>query len=235
MNSKFCGTEGEKKMSRFTRLLAEPPISLSDSWLGGESFVVARAPAAVDYERVNGGPGAGTSVLPPPQNRKALYMANPTRQLPTMPEIGRPENYYAKIVHSADKQGDVHMREAAKVGQYITLALDPNLTWENKLKYFRHAIKRHCVAPPYPDDDVWMFYQQLAELVRQYCGHEALRLSSAEDDLFAARLSMGQSREKLEDEADEFFRAVMSSGDQCPEWFNEADWLQLKLIRDQWI
>jgi hypothetical protein len=152
-----------------------------------------------------------------------------------MPEIGRPESYYAKLVHEADKQGDVHAHEAAKVGQYITLALDPNLSWEQKLKYFRHALKRHCQPPPYPDDDVWMFYHQLADLVRQYCGYEALRLASTEDDLYAARLSMGQSREKIEDEAEQFFLKLMGSGDHCPEWFNETDWAQLKLIRDQWI
>lgn len=159
----------------------------------------------------------------------------PTRQLPQMPEIGRPESYYAKLVHTADRQGDTHAHEAAKVGQYVTLALDPSLAWEEKLKYFQHALKRHCVPPPYPDDDVWMFYQQLAELVRAYCGQEALRLESLEDDLYAARLSMGQSRDKIEDDAETFFGRLLGTGDTSPEWFNETDWHQLKLIRDQWI
>ena len=109
---------------------------------------------------------------------------HPTRQLPAMPEIGRPESFYAKLVHTADRQGDTHGHEAAKVGQYVTLAMDPSLHWEEKLKYFQHALKRHCVPPPYPDDDVWMFYQQLAELVRAHCGQEALRLASLEDDLY---------------------------------------------------
>jgi len=158
-----------------------------------------------------------------------------SRQLPPLPEIGRPESYYAKLVHRADKAGDVHAHEAAKVGQYITLALDPHLTWEEKLKYFKHALKRHCVPPPYPDDDVWMFYQQLADLVRQYAGQEALRLASLEDDLYAARLSMGQAREKIEDDAEHFFLRLLGTGDTCPDWFNETDWSQLKLIRDQWI
>lgn len=162
-------------------------------------------------------------------------MGHQTRQLPPMPEIGRPENFYAKLVKFADQQADVHLHESAKVGQYITLALDPSLSWEDKLKYFRHAMKRHCVPPPYPDDDVWMFYQNLAELVRQYAGQEALRMASTEDDLYAARLNMGQSREKIEDDAEAFFHQLMGRGDQCPEWFNETDWAQLKLIRDQWI
>src|SRR4051794_40646834 len=104
------------------------------------------------------------------------FMATESQTLPPMPEIGHPESYYAKKVHEADRQGDVHKREAHKVGQYITLALDPHLEWEEKLKYFRHAIKRHCVPPPLPDDAVWMFYRALADLVRQYAGQEALKM-----------------------------------------------------------
>ena len=152
-----------------------------------------------------------------------------------MPEIGRPESCYAQLMHQADRQGQIHLREAAKVGQYITLALDPSLTWDEKLKYFRHALKRHCSPPPLPDDAVWMFYQSLADLVRQYCGQEALRLASAEDDRYAALLRLGQRREKIEDDAEPFFMHLMGSSDHCPEWFSETDWAQLKLIRDQWI
>jgi hypothetical protein len=152
-----------------------------------------------------------------------------------MPEIGHPETYYARGVHRADKAGDVHLREAYKVGQYVTLAIDPHLAWDEKLKYFRHAIKRHCQPPPFPDDDVWMFYRQLADLVRQYAGQEALRLASNEDDLYAARLAMGQDREKIADEAEDFFSQLCPPGLDCPDWFNESDFAQLKLIRDQWI
>ena len=108
-----------------------------------------------------------------------------------MPQIGLPEAHYAKQVHLADRIGDRHGHEANKVGQYVTLAMDPHLSWEEKLKYFRHGLKRHCVPPPLPDDDVWMFYRSLADLVRQYAGLEALRLASVEDDLYAARLNMG--------------------------------------------
>ena len=150
-----------------------------------------------------------------------------------MPEIGRPESYYAKLVHQADKAGDLHGHESFKVGQYVTLAMDPHLTWEEKLKYFRHALKRHCVPPPLPDDDVWLFYRSLADLVRKYAGLEALRLSSTEDDLYAARLNMGQTREKIEEDAEQFFARLVPP--ECPDWFNEEDYAQLKLIRDQWI
>ena len=158
----------------------------------------------------------------------------PQRVFPPMPEIGRPEAWYAKMVHRADKAGDQFGHEAYKVGQYVTLAMDEHLTWEQKLKYLNHALKRHCQPPPFPDDEVWMFYRQLADTVRQYAGQEALRMASLEDDMYAARLSMGQSREKIAEDAEIFF-AQLVPGEQTPGWFNEEDYKQLKLIRDQWI
>jgi len=156
------------------------------------------------------------------------------RLFPPMPEIGHPETYYAKMVHRADKAGDTFAHETYKVGQYITLAMDPHLSWEQKLKYLTHALKRHCQPPPFPDDEVWMFYRQLADLVRQYAGQEALRIASTEDDLYAARLAMGQLREKIAEDAEEFFLKLIPS-DGCPAWFNEEDHRQLVMIRDQWI
>lgn len=158
----------------------------------------------------------------------------PQRVFPTMPEIGHPETYYAKMVHRADKTGDSFAHEAYKVGQYVTLAMAPNLTWEQKLKYLSHAIKRHCMPPPFPDDPVWMFYRQLADLVRQYAGQEALRIASTEDDLYAARLAMGQTREKIAEDAEMFFQRLIPF-DHTPEWFNEEDYRQLRMIRDQWV
>ena len=61
-------------------------------------------------------------------------MLTPWRNLPQMPEIGHPESYYAQQIHHADKVRNAHWREASKVGQYITLALDPRLEWEKKLQ-----------------------------------------------------------------------------------------------------
>lgn len=158
-----------------------------------------------------------------------------SRRFPDLPVIGQPESYYAKGIHDADRRNDVYSHEVFKVGQYVTLALDPTLSWEDKLKYFRHCLRRHCQPPPYADEDVWVFYGKLADFVRQYCGQEALRMASQEDDMYAARVSMGQSREDIEDDAEAFFGKVLGSGDTCPDHFNQADWQQLKLIRDQWI
>lgn len=163
-------------------------------------------------------------------------MVKEPHTFPIMPEIGHPESYYAKLVHQADKDGDNYAHEAAKVGQYITLALDPSLDWPAKLRYFQHALKRHCTPPPLPDEEVWMFYHQLSHLIRQYAGQEALKLASKEDDMYAVRLEMGQEREKIEEEAEEFFsRLFESMSGVCPDCFMESDWTQLKLIRDQWI
>ena len=162
-------------------------------------------------------------------------MLKPEQTVPAIPEIGHPESYYARQVQRADNAGHVHAREAYKVGQYITLAMDPHLRWEKKLRYFAHAIRRHCNPPPLPDEKIWLFYRQLAHLARDYAGQEALRLASAEDDLYAKRLGMGGTRERIQAEAKDFFKDLMGTGDQCPEHFHEEDWAQLKLLRAQWV
>jgi hypothetical protein len=158
-----------------------------------------------------------------------------TRQLPPLPPIGRPESFYARQVQLADKLGDPHAHEANKVGQYVTLATDPRLPWESKLKYFDHALRRHCTPPPLPDEEIWLFYRGLADLVRRYAGTEALRLASEKDDEFARRLGGGQPREQLIEEADRFFGKLVGFGGAKPSHFSAEDWAQLKLIRDQWV
>lgn len=159
----------------------------------------------------------------------------PARKLPPMPLIGLDEHVYAHEARKAEREGDVHRREAAKVGLYITLALDPHISWDTKRKYFAHALHTHCVPPPVPDDETAAFYADLALLVRKYAGQEALRLASREDDFYAARVAMGQTREQIEDDAEEFFMNLLQSTDTRPDIFLEEDWNQLKLVRDQWI
>jgi hypothetical protein len=157
------------------------------------------------------------------------------RQLPEMPPIGRPESYYARQAQLADKQGDLHLHEAAKVGQYVTLGVDPRLPWAKKLKYFDHALRRHCNAPPLPDDSVWLFYQQLRNLVRFHCGEQALRMACAEDEEYARRTAAGEPRVNIVADARHFFCQLTSLEDHRPAHFTEEDWVQLKLIRDQWV
>jgi hypothetical protein len=157
------------------------------------------------------------------------------RPLPEMPPIGRPESYYARQIAIADKTGDLHLHEASKVGQYLTLAVDPSQTWAKKMKYFDHALRRHCNPPPLPDEDVWLFYQQLSNLVRQHAGEQALRLACSKDDYFANRLTAGFAKNAIITEARQFFHELMTLGNDRPSHFNEEDWVQLKLIREQWV
>lgn len=155
------------------------------------------------------------------------------RVLPEMPVIGKSERFYAHKCREAERQHDHHLHESWKVGQYITLALDHHLTWDQKLRYFQHALRRHCVPPPFPDDAIWSFYRELAQLVRSYAGTEALRFASFEDDMYVARIDGGQSRQIIEDEAEVFFSKMVPP--ECPDWFAHEDYDQLRMIRDQWI
>jgi hypothetical protein len=74
--------------------------------------------------------------------------------LPPMPEIGKSESYYAGLAKQADAIGNHFAHEAAKVGQYVTLGMSHTLDWAEKLRYFQHALRRHCVPPPVPDEPV---------------------------------------------------------------------------------
>jgi hypothetical protein len=161
-------------------------------------------------------------------------MATSQENFPPIPEIGRPDPYYMRAIADADQAGDTHLRAALKVARYISLAISPKLPWEEKQRYFAHALKHHCLAPS-QDESTRQYYQQLADLVRQYAGSEALRLASQEDDMWAARAALGQDRNQIEDDAEAFFGRILGQGDHCPDHFADGDWAQLKLIRDQWI
>jgi hypothetical protein len=166
--------------------------------------------------------------MPSPSMQRGLV-------LPCIPPVGRPESFYARQVHIADKANDVHAHEAYKVAQYVTLGLDPSLPWAKKLRYFDHALRRHCQPPPLPADDVWLFYRDLANLVRTHCGEQALFLASAMDDSYAERVRAGETHEAVAADAERFFADLMPFGHEKPAHFNETDWAQLKLIRDQWV
>ena len=84
-------------------------------------------------------------------------------------------------------------------------------------------------------DPIWLFYAELANLVRRYCGNEALKLASREDDRYADMLRHGYDREKIENEAEMFFTHLMGNHQEHPIHFNEEDWMQLRMVRDQWI
>ena len=205
-----------------------PLISLAFS-TGRGSAQRRRVPAPEAGRAATGNGSSGSG----PASREAR-MANMSH-LPPLPQIGHPESYYARIAKQAEREGDIHAHEAAKVGQYITLALDPGIDWDAKRRYFRHALKRHCAPPQVSSELVEMYYQRLSDLVMHHAGAEALRLASAEDDKYATRLADGQSRRSIMEDAVEFFANLMGVDDTCPSHFKDEDWVQLRIIRNQWI
>jgi hypothetical protein len=161
-------------------------------------------------------------------------MPRQQHHFPPPPEIGLPESHYAKLAQRAERVGDIFARDAAKVGQYVTLALAANLDWPSKRRYFEHALRRHCLPPPLPDEEVWLFFQKLADLVRQYAGQEALRLASAEDDHFAYLQKAGLPRSAISAKAEVFFNHLIGRDGNRPDCFTEEDWIQLKVVRAEW-
>ena len=155
-------------------------------------------------------------------------------EIPPMPPIGHPESYYARQIHRADKYGQTHIRESLKVGQYVTLGIDPHLRWEQKRRYFEHAIRRHCCPPPLAPEYLWLFYMQLKDMVKQYAGQEAMKICSREDDRLAERVRLGESRARISEDARAFFRQLMGEGKK-PDYFSEDDWHQLAVLRDNWL
>ncbi len=155
--------------------------------------------------------------------------------IPRIPPVGLDPHIYDKLAREAEKCGDHHAHEAAKVCMYITLGMDPHLSWLEKLRYFKHALNRHCNPPTIPTQPELDFYAELAVLVRKHCGNEVLKLASKEDDFYAARLAMGQTREQIGDDAEVFFEPLLGHATTCPVYYTEEDWQTLKMIRDQWV
>jgi hypothetical protein len=166
---------------------------------------------------------------------RGVDMPQEWSELPPLPEIGRSESYYADQVKRADQLGNHHAHAAYKVGQYITLGLNRRLDWEKKLRYFNHALRSHCVPPNLTNDQVWLFYAQLADLVRQHAGAEALRLASLEDDYYVGQLKAAVPRPQIMAQAEIFFRKILGDGEKKPDHLNHEDFEQLKILRNQWI
>jgi hypothetical protein len=166
---------------------------------------------------------------------RGVDMTQEWNELPPLPEIGKPESYYADQVKRADQMGNHHAREGYKVGQYITLGLNRRLDWEKKLRYFTHALRSHCVPPNLTNDKIWLFYAQLADLVRQHAGAEALRLASLEDDYYVGQINAGVPRPQIMAQAEIFFRKILGDGEKKPDYLSQDDFEQLKILRNQWI
>lgn len=165
-----------------------------------------------------------SSLTPPPSGR----------HFPPIPQLGEEEKVYGKRAHSAEKAGDVFGASANKVAQYVTLGLDPALDWPAKLRYLEHALKKHAAPKPPIDEEIFAFYQRLAEFVKQHTGAEALKLVFREDaELEARKQTKKEPIFKLRSDAAAFFRQFLPSGER-PDWFTDDDFAQLITLRNKW-
>jgi hypothetical protein len=103
------------------------------------------------------------------------------------------------------------------------------------MKFFRHAMRKHCVPPPISDVAVEGFYERLADFVKLHAGREALRVASMEDERFAMRERDGENHGKLVAEARGFFEKLLGPDSLRSDLFTDEDWQQLKIIRHQWL
>lgn len=162
-------------------------------------------------------------------------MATQTGTFHPLPVIGHAPAFYDRHIKAAEAAGDVHARASHKVGQYITEAIDPKVAWPHKLKCFRHALKHYCVPPEGADEPLRAFYQKLRDLVRRHAGTEALHAAQKFHKDATVRLQVDPSaRPAIEDEADEFFLALLGH-DRTPEWCTLEVADQIARIRQQWV
>ena len=158
----------------------------------------------------------------------------PGQHFHPLPVIGYPEEFYLKHVRDADLMGDTDAHMSWKVGQYVTLAMLPGKRWDERLKYFRHTLKHHCIPPAGSSAALQAFYQKLGDLVRRHASQEALRAIAHEHHEWTRRLHEGQSREMLREEAKLLFAATAGTDGHCPDWLTPDAWKQIRAARTQW-
>ena len=203
--------------------------SISDTLSPSKGFVEAASDSTVGRVLPEQAQQAST-----PSTKQANRYVG--RGLPPMPKIGLEEDQYLKVAKRAEASGDDLLHEVAKVGQYVTLAVRrPDEKWKKKIKFFHHALKRHCQAPEHADEITKKWFKKLAAFVRHHAGLEALRIANEMNDCFNMRVEMGQSRDDIADDAEEFFESVCPYCDTCPPLYNEAEWVELKALRDEWV
>jgi hypothetical protein len=175
-------------------------------------------------------PAAASDVI----DNDSLALSYLEEKLPRIPALGQPERFYSTRARQAREEGDVHLLHAFKVAQYVTAALGEELSWEEKVRHFDHALNRHCEAPPMADDKVWMFYGRLAQLVRQQAAQEAFAIAQRMDAIYNERLQHGVPWREIERSASHFFGKMVSS-QRCPRWFTDEDYRQLVILRNFWV
>jgi hypothetical protein len=151
-----------------------------------------------------------------------------------LPVIGHPPAFYDRHIKEAEQSGNVHARASHKVGYYVTAALDPKRSWDDRVHCLKHAMKHYCSSPPDADGPLAQFYTKLCELLRRHGGVIALQATRKFHEDLLKRNQKGEPRSKLEEEAEDFFTSLFGH-DRCPEWCSREAASQIAAIRDYWI
>jgi len=157
------------------------------------------------------------------------------RQFHPTPVIGHPDHWYKSHAEQAEAAGDMLARCAYKVGQYITLGLDPHRSWEEKAKYFRHCLKHHCIAASDATPDEIVFRQKLRAIVLRHAGQEGLNLARKAHADFKMRLEMGATRDVLAEDADDLFLMLLGNSGSHPEFFTPEVYEEIRSLRNRWV
>ena len=150
-----------------------------------------------------------------------------------MPVIGHPTAWYARHIEAAELAGDIHAKACHKVGAYATEGINPKGTWDHKIKCFKHAMKHYCVAPPDADESLRTFYKKLADVVRKHASNEALHEAQRFNTEAQKRAAQGTDRATLEDDADDFYTALMGH-ERTPDWCTPDVAERISKLRQQW-
>ena len=164
-----------------------------------------------------------------------MAMVQQSRHFHPLPVIGHPEAWYANHIQQAEAAGDTLARSSYKVGQYITLSLDPKRPWEEKAKYFKHVLKHYCTPTAECDPETRAFCEKLRGIVCRYASQEAHRLATREHHSYLMRLDMGVPRETLAEEAEVFFPVLLGHDSHCPEFLRPEVFNEIRTLRDKWI
>jgi len=151
-----------------------------------------------------------------------------------MPVIGHPSGWYSRHIEQAEAAGDVHARASHKLGQYVTAGIDPKAPWDHKIKCFKHAMKHYGVAPVGADESLRSFYKKLGDVVRKYASNEALHEAQKFNAEAQKRLSQGADRASVDDDADDFYTALLGH-ERTPEWCSPDVAERISKLRQLWV
>jgi hypothetical protein len=180
-------------------------------------------------------PHSTAPVRPATPVLKGYTVAQPAGRFHPLPVIGHAPAFYQKHIEQAEATGDRHAKASHKVGQYVTEALSPKMSWDDKMKRYYHCLDKYCVAPPDADESLRSFYQKLGDMVRRHAGQEALAAARKRQEEFTRRAKANEDRAAIEEDAEKFFFDLLGHGHGCPNWCSKEAFNMIITWRDQWV